>query len=106
MPEFDELRAQKEEALKQRLMEQQKAEAQRIEAEKKVEMVLRKILSPEAKSRLKNVKLVNQELYWNAVQQLFLLVKKGRVQGKISDERVKEMLQLLSKKREVKIKRR
>ncbi len=106
MTELDELRAQKEAALKQKIIEQQQAEAQRQEAEARVELVLRKILSPEAKARLKNIKLVNQELYWNAVQQLFFLVKKGAVSGKISDEQVKEMLKLLSQKREVKIKRR
>jgi len=106
LAELDELRGQKEEELKQRFLEQQEKEQQSAEAEKRVEIVLRKILDPDAKARLKNVKLVNQELYWNAVQQLFFLVKKGAVQGRISDEQVKEMLKLMSQKREVKIKRR
>ena len=68
-------------------------------------MVLKKMLSPEAKARLKNVRLVNEERYWSAVQQLLVLYQSGRLQGTVSEEQLKRLLSAFSQKRDIKIKR-
>ena len=101
----EEIKERKMEELRQRLEQQQAEEEQKQLAEQRVEILLKKILSPEAKARLKNVKLVNQDAYWAAVQQLIALYQSGRVQGGISEEQVKKMLSLLSRKRDITIKR-
>ena len=105
---MDEAAQLKEEKLAemQQMLEQQQSEEQKRElAEQKVELLLRKILSPGAKSRLKNIRLVNQEKYWGVVQQLLHLYQSGMVKGTVSEEDLKKLLQLLSQKREIKIKR-
>ncbi len=105
MTELEGLKEQKLEELKQKLAQQQAEEEKRLQAEQKIDSLLKMLLSPSAKSRLKNVKLVNQDLYWNTVQQLLLLYRAGRIKGAISEEEVKSILKRLSQKREIKIKR-
>ncbi len=105
MAELEDLREQKLAELKQRL-EQQQAEAEKQRAaEQKIDVLLKRMLSQDAKSRLKNVKLVNQDLYWSAVQQLLLLYRAGRIKGTATEEDVKRILKQLSQKREIKITR-
>ena len=105
MDEAAQLKEEKLAEMQQRLEQQQSEEQKRQLAEQKVELLLRKILSPRAKSRLKNIRLVNQEKYWGVVQQLLHLYQSGRVKGTVSEEEFKKLLQLLSQKREIKIKR-
>lgn len=105
MAELEELKEQKLAELRQRLEQQQAEQEKQRLAEQKIDVLLKRLLSPSAKSRLKNVKLVNQDLYWNAVQQLLLLYRAGRLKGAISEDEVKSILTQLSKKREIKIKR-
>jgi len=105
LAELEDLREQKLAELKQRL-EQQQAEAEKQRAaEQKIDVLLKRMLSQDAKSRLKNVKLVNQDLYWSAVQQLLLLYRAGRIKGTATEEDVKRILKQLSQKREIKITR-
>lgn len=105
LAELDELREKKLSEVKQKLAQKQAQEQKRQLAEQKIEVLLKKVVSPEAKTRLKNVKLVNEQLYWTAVQQLFQLYQTGRVSGKITEEQVKKILKALSKKPEINIKR-
>ncbi|MCX6802411.1 MAG: hypothetical protein NT067_04860 [Candidatus Diapherotrites archaeon] len=103
--EAEQLKSLKMEELQQQFAQQQAEAEKKALAEQKIELLLRKLLSPEAKSRLKNVRLVNQELYWNAVQQVLILFRSGKIKGQVSESQVKTLLEVLSRKREIKIKR-
>jgi programmed cell death protein 5 len=100
--DYEEAKRQKLEELQRKQLEEQ----QRIEAEEKIAVAVRSLLSEEAKSRLGNVALVNKGLYLKAAQVILFLQESGRLQGKISDEELKLVLERLSSKREIKIKRR
>ncbi|MEM0360391.1 MAG: DNA-binding protein [Candidatus Diapherotrites archaeon] len=104
-PELEQIKAIKMEELQQQLAQQQAEAEKKALAEQRIELLLKKLLSPEAKARLKNVKLVNQELYWLAVQQVLLLFRAGHVSGQITEAQVKMILEKLSAKREIRIKR-
>ena len=105
MNEADNAEEQELAELKESMARQQAEEEKKALAEQKIEMVLKRMLSPEAKARLKNIKLVNEERYWNTVQQLLALYQSGRLQGTVSEEQLKRLLAAFSQKREIRIKR-
>ena len=83
------------------------AEEQRkeqVDAAKRV--VLRRILEPEARQRLTNLKMVRPDFAQQLELQLIQLAQTGRVNLPISDEQLKQILyQLQSKKRDSTIRR-
>jgi programmed cell death protein 5 len=81
-------------------------EAKQEKVEEQLEESLKMVLTQEAKMRLGNVKLVNRELYYKAVQAILYLARSGRITGKIDDVQIKQLLEKLSVKREISIKRR
>ncbi|MEW6294686.1 MAG: DNA-binding protein [Candidatus Diapherotrites archaeon] len=105
MNEDEQAREQKLSELKKRLVEQKIAEQQALEAESKINSALMQLLSEEAKARLSNVRLVNRELYSAAVQNLIWLAKNGYIKQKVSEGQMKQLLEKLNVKREIKIKR-
>ncbi|MEM1675590.1 MAG: DNA-binding protein [Desulfurococcaceae archaeon] len=81
------------EAIRRRkLIELQK----KIEEEKKrreqIEAILKQILTPEARNRLANLRLVKPELVDIVEQQLITLARSGRVQLPITDDFLKKLL--------------
>ena len=108
MSEFDveQLKEKRLEELKQQIAAQQAAQQEQLQAEIQLNALLRNILSPEAKQRLSNISLVNKELYLQVSQVLLYLAKAGQLQGRISDEQLKSLLEKIKgKKREIQIKR-
>jgi len=103
--EADSIKEQKLAELQQHMMQQQEAEQQKQATEQRIESMLKAILEPEAKARLKNVKLINDQLYWNVVQQLLSFAQSGKIQGQVTEEDVKKLLSALSQKRNIKITR-
>lgn len=99
---IDEVKRKKLEELKQRYALQQELMKQ-IEAERQLNLILRKLLTSEARERLKNVRLVNQELYLKAVQQIMLMAQAGRLTERVTDEQMKKLLMMLSKRKETRI---
>ena len=88
-----------EEALKEQAQEQAIAEAQ---AQK--EAILRQILTPEARSRLNNIKMVKPQFAEQIEMQLIQLASSGRLRGQVTDEQLKALLvQLQEKERERKV---
>lgn len=91
-------------------LQQQIAEAQRQDrAQREFEMqkqaALRQILTPEARSRLTNLKMVKPEFAEQIEIQLIQLAQAGRINPPLTDEQLKTILtQLQGKKRETKIK--
>jgi programmed cell death protein 5 len=103
---LEEIRRRKLLALQQRMNDEQKqAQAeQQLEAQKQA--LLRQILSPEARQRLTNLKMVKPEFTEQLELQLIQLVQTGKLPVPLSDAKLKQILiQLQSRKRETKIRR-
>jgi len=97
-----------EEMSQKKLEEQQKRrlrEQERLEAEERITSVVKALLTEEARARLNNVGLVNQELYLRVVQAVAYLHQAGQLNGKVSEPELKVLLEKLGKKREISIRR-
>jgi len=102
-----------EEIRRRRLLELQRAtmeEQRRARAQQQMEVqkqaVLRQILTPEARQRLTNIKMVRPEFAEQLELQLIQLAQTGKVNIPISDKQLKEALvRLQSQRREVRIRR-
>lgn len=104
--EVEELRRRRLGQLRRRMSEeQQRAEVQRqIEVQKQA--VLRRILTPEARSRLTNLKMVKPEFTEQIELQLIQLAQQGRIKIPVTDQQLKEILvRLQSSRRDYKIRR-
>lgn len=73
--------------------------------EQQLDALLTKVLTPEARTRLNNVRLVNPEKYLQAGQTLVSLLQQGRIQGKVDEETLRALLAQLASKKEMKITR-
>jgi programmed cell death protein 5 len=100
MPDDDDLQELREERLEE-LQEQaqdrdeEAMQAQRQQAEAQKKAVLRQHLSEEARQRLNSVKMSRPEFGEQVEQQVVALAKSGRIQGKIDDEKMKQLLKEL-----------
>ncbi len=56
------------------------------------EQILRKILTPEARMRLNNIKMVKPELSDSVEQFLIGMASQGKMPGQITDDQLKEIL--------------
>lgn len=104
--ELNAIRRKKLSALQQRVSDEQKQGQvdQQIEAQKQA--LLKQILSPEARQRLTNLKMVKPEFTEQLELQLIQLAQMGKVPIPMSDAQLKQILiQLQSRKRETKITR-
>lgn len=104
--ELEELRQKRLLALQRKLAEeQQKAQVeQQLEMQKQA--ILKSILTPEARQRLANLKLVKPEFTAQLELQLIQLAQLGKLPIPLTDEQLKQILiQLQTKKREIKIRR-
>ncbi len=101
----EEIRQRKLNELREKYSIQAEQQQKQIELENQVDLALKTVLSDEAKTRLFNVKLVNKELYFKTAQNLIYLAKSGKIQVKLNDMEVKRLLEQLSAKREITIKR-
>jgi len=104
--ELEELRQKKLLALQRQLAEeQQQAQAQQ-QLELQKQALLRQILTPEARQRLTNLKMVRPEFTEQLELQLIQLAQQGKLPIPLTDTQLKRLLtQLQSQKRETKIKR-
>ncbi|MEF8786255.1 MAG: DNA-binding protein [Haloarculaceae archaeon] len=96
--ELEELRKKKREQLKEQAEGQdgEAMEAQRQQAEAQKKAVLRKSLTDGARKRLNTVKMSKPEHGEKIEQQIVALAQSGRIQGKIDEEKMKELLQELT----------
>jgi programmed cell death protein 5 len=103
--ELEELRRRKLMALQQRTDEQRQAQMeQQVEAQKQV--LLKKILTPEARQRLTNLRMVRPEFTEQLELQLIQLAQQGKLPIPLTDAQLKQILtQLQTQKRETKIRR-
>jgi programmed cell death protein 5 len=93
----------------QRGQQEQIAEAQaQAEAEAQMQAVMRKILTPEARQRLQNVKLVRPDFAAQVEIQILQLAQSGRIRLPITDELLKKLLEQIQRqqsKRDINIRR-
>jgi programmed cell death protein 5 len=103
--ELEEIRRRKLLAMQRRENEQKQSQAERqLEAQKQA--LLRQILSPEARQRLTNLHMVKPQFTEQLELQLIQLAQTGKLPIPLSDARLKQILiQLQSRKREIKIRR-
>ncbi|MHA1410390.1 MAG: DNA-binding protein [Candidatus Odinarchaeia archaeon] len=103
----DELEAIKKKKLlelQKRLYEEENKELERLEYERKKEEILRRLLSPAARSRLTNIKMVKPQLAEQIETQLIALAQTGQlaragIRTPLSDEQLKDILKKLQSKR-------
>jgi len=104
--ELDNIRKRRMLELQRKLAEeQQRAQmAQQVEVQKQA--LLRQILTPEARRRINNLKMVKPEFAAQLELQLIQLAQAGRINIPLTDEQLKELLaKLQSTKRDIKIRR-
>jgi programmed cell death protein 5 len=83
--ELEELKLRKIAEMRKRIEEERERRA-------RIEAILRQILTPEARERLYNLRLVKPELARALEEQLVLLAQSGRVPIPITDEFLKKLL--------------
>jgi len=109
--DLEEIRRRKLEQMKQQAMQQQIAEQQRKAYEQQKYQIMRLILSPEARQRLENIRMVRADFAEQIELQLIQLYSAGRLRGKtpLPDSAFKKLLEQLAqqsnKKKDFKIKK-
>lgn len=90
--ELERIRQRRMAQLQAQHQQQQEAEEAREQFEAQKQAVMRKILTPEARQRLANIKLVQPEFAEQLEMQLIQLAQSGRVNLPINDDQLKEIL--------------
>jgi programmed cell death protein 5 len=104
--ELDEIRRKKLLAMQQRMGEDPKETQAERQMEAQKQALLRQILSPEARQRLTNLNMVKPEFTKQLELQLIQLAQAGKLPIPLPDAQLKQiLLQLQSRKREIKINR-
>jgi programmed cell death protein 5 len=94
--DLEELREKKMEQLKEQQGgegQSEAAEAQRQQAEAQKKAMLRKALTDGARKRLNTVQMSKPEFGDKVEQQIVALAQSGRLQGKIDEDKMKELLE-------------
>ncbi|MCK5259011.1 MAG: DNA-binding protein [Thermoplasmatales archaeon] len=108
--ELENLRRKKLQELQQQGQLQESLEeqnSQKKELEDRRRMILRGILTTQAKERLGRIKVARPEMAEEIENQLIMLVQGDRLKNKINDEQLRMLLsKIIPKKRDIKIERR
>ncbi len=85
--------------------DQRRSQAQQ-QVERQKQAIIRRILTPEARQRLTNIRMVKPEFADELEMQLIQLAQSGRLQSQVTDEQLKRtLIQLQGQKKEIKIRR-
>ena len=101
--ELEELRRRKLEEYQRRIAEAYEREREKKEIEERKQAILRRILTPEARSRLENIRLVKPELAEQLEMYLIQLASAGRIKGVLDEEDIKKILKSITSTQETKI---
>jgi|WetSurMetagenome_2_1015567.scaffolds.fasta_scaffold1143982_1 programmed cell death protein 5 len=114
MTDIEEIRRRRLQQMQQQAQQQapqqssevQQQEQMRRELEAQKRQAMMQLLTPEARARLANIRLTKPEYVDQIEIQLIQLAQAGRVQSKITDDQLKELLRKLAgQKRDIKITR-
>ena len=104
--EIEDLRRQKMLELRAKMEEQQSQAEQRKQFEIQKKLAILQIMTPEARSRMANIRAVKPEFAEQLELQLIQLAQSGRLGSKITDVQLRDILaKLQARKREFKIRR-
>ncbi len=110
MSDIDDIRKKKLEQLKKQQQQsnqpsQEEIDKQKQQQEAKLKHIMRKILTADARKRLENVKLVDEEKAKKVEKYLLQLAQQNRLQNKITEKQIKEILQEVTEDKSFDIKR-
>jgi programmed cell death protein 5 len=104
--ELDDIRKRRMLQLQRRMAQEQQRAQMEQQVEQQKQSLLRQILTPEARRRINNLKMIKAEFATQLELQLIQLAQAGRIQIPLTDEQLKELLsKLQSTKRDIKIRR-
>ena len=104
--ELDELKKRRLLELQQQQLEKEHQVQRQQEVEAQKQVILRQILTPEARERLNRIKIVKPELAEAVELQLIQLAQAGRLGSMLTDDQLKTILKKLTdKQRDIKITR-
>lgn len=104
--ELEQIRKRKLLSMQHRMSDEQRQAQAEHQMEAQKQALLSKILAPEARQRLNNLKMVRQEFVEQIEMQLIEMAQTGKLPIPLSDAQLKQILvQLQSRKRETKIRR-
>ena len=104
--ELDAIRKRKLLSMQNRMNDEQRQSQADQQIESQKQALLKQILSPEARQRLNNLKMIKPEFTEQIELQLIQMAQGGKLPIPLSDAQLKQILvQLQSRKREIKITR-
>lgn len=104
--ELEEIRARKMRELQLQMQERQRQAELKRRMEIQKRLILQQILTPEARSRLANIRAAKPAFAEQLELQLIQLAQAGQITSQITDEQLKLILdKLVSRRRETKIRR-
>jgi programmed cell death protein 5 len=96
--ELEEIKKKKMEEL-QKAQEKQQAVEEQQKREMQKQLVLRQILTNEARNRLVRIKMVRSEFAEQVEMQLIQLAQSGKLQKKLTDDDLKKILRSLQQQK-------
>ena len=104
--ELEAIRRRKLLEMQQRLLQEQEAAEAKRRMEMEKQALLRRILTPEARQRLANLKMIKPEFTSQIETWLIQIAQQGRISIPIDDDQLKEILRRLQRgRREIRIRR-
>jgi programmed cell death protein 5 len=104
--ELEQIRKRKLLSMQQRISDEQRQAQEEAQLEAQKQALLTKILAPEARQRLNNLKMVKPEFAEQIELQLIQMAQTGKLPIPLTDGQLKQILvQLQSRKREPTIRR-
>jgi len=104
--ELEEIRRRRYSELQRAAVEEQRQAESRRQFEAQKQAALKLIMTPEARQRLTNIRMVKPEFAEQIELQLIQLAQAGRVKVPITDEQLKDALaKLQGTRKEIKIRR-
>ncbi len=104
--ELEALRRRRMAEMQRAAVDEQRRTQSQQQVERQKQSILRQILTPEARQRLTNIRMVKPEFAEELEMQLIQLAQQGRLQNPVTDEQLKKtLIQLQSQRKDIKIRR-